>query len=121
MLLPNGDFADEAGGPSGESRRWSQREDALTAKKQADSSVDETGKCPIMKKDSPQIGNLANLTESEISRPEHQGPTTTHRYCTSKSMLVKGTLHRGSLDVKRVNDFLRLLINNHQRTVKHLA
>lgn len=82
-MLSIEDFDDEAGGPSGAaSRRWSQGEDALaaTANKLNGSSVDDMAtKCnnKATKKGSPQIGNLANLTESEVSRAEHGGGTST--------------------------------------------
>ena len=70
-------------------------------------------KDPLLKK---------NLTESERSRPEGANTSHAHKYDNSKSVLVHASNSvRNVLDIKIVNDFLRLLIVNHQRTVKQLA
>lgn len=54
-------------------------------------------------KDSPKL----NFNELDSG-------TAAHKYKKSRSMYVVATTpHRDAIDVKRVNDFLRLLISNH--------
>jgi len=63
-----------------------------------------------------------NLIESELYKQEGVNNLHAHKYNHSKSMTVHATNSvRKALDIKMVNDFLRLLIVNHQRTVKQLA
>ena len=72
------------------------------------------------KAEGPALAGMANLA---------MGHSSHAKYTKSKSMAHNrssiqpcgGGSAREILDIKRVNDFLRLLIINHQRTVKQLA
>lgn len=122
---------DESGSITSEGRLWSQK-DATLNKNDIDKSDDNCKQNAA--KDTLKLPKLdAGKAESEHSKlkskthsvPKELAGCKKSRYSKSKSlgMLTNGRIgqHRDVLDIKRVNDFLRLLIVNHQWTVKQLA
>ena len=88
-------------------RRWSQ-EDAMPNNKSnlADGSKN-CAESENLKPDKANIGQQGAFAGSQSMTKQR------------KQVCAGGSLpHRDVLDLKRVNDFLRVLITNHQRTVK---